>query len=442
MPLLTAPFLPLFALCLGVDLGLFYLLTEVAGLGPRSANTLAMLVAGLAVLTLARPRGMARQMAVLGPYLLWLVLAALAVCLLLGFGAGRIGLPLLKGLCAVGYAAVSVMLAIRRPALSGRGMAGMGVGAVALGALTLAPQGSTARDTARDTGADIRAFYDSKRQIPAPPRHVFHLGHSLVGRDMPAMLSQLAGRNHDYRLQLGWGTSLREHFEPTLKINGFEQENATPFYRDAHEALASGTFDAFVMTEMVTLKDAIRYHDSRSYAAKWAAEAAKGNPSGEIFLYESWHNLRDKPEWLARLPEDLEKQWLPDLLFPAARAAQKPVWLIPAGQVMARLVSEAEAAPAGIGEMHSREDLFARTPEGDLDPIHPNDLGNYLVALTHYAVIYGRSPVGLPHQLARADGTPAKAPSPELARRMQETVWEVVRTSPWTGVAQVPQQLQ
>ena len=45
-------------------------------------------------------------------------------------------------------------------------------------------------------------------------------------------------------------------------------------------------------------------------------------------------------------------------------------------------------------------------------------LGIYLVALTHYAVLYGKSPVGLPHELRRADGTPATAPSPELARRM------------------------
>ena len=31
----------------------------------------------------------------------------------------------------------------------------------------------------------------------------------------------------------------------------------------------------------------------------------------------------------------------------------------------------------------------------------------YLVALTHYAVLYRQSPVGLPHALSRADGTPA-----------------------------------
>ena len=106
---------------------------------------------------------------------------------------------------------------------------------------------------------------------------------------------------------------------------------------------------------------------------------------------------------------------------------------IPVGQVMARLVSEAEGQ-GGIAELKSRKDLFATTPEGKLDPIHPNDLGIYLVALTHYAVLYGKSPVGLPHELRRADGTPATAPSPELARRMQETVWDVVTAIPEAGV--------
>ncbi|AGT07260.1 hypothetical protein [Paracoccus aminophilus] len=286
----------------------------------------------------------------------------------------------------------------------------------------------------RDTGEDVQALYQHKRDIPPGPRKLVQLGHSLVGRDMPAMLSQLAGEGHDYRLQLGWGTSLREHFEPDLKINGFEQENATPFSRDAHQALASGDYDAFVMTEMVTLKDAIRYHDSRSYAAKWAAEAVAGNPEIEVFLYESWHALDAGPDWLARLPEDLQAMWVPNLLWPAARAAKKPVWLIPAGQVMARVVTEAEATPEGIAELRTRRDLFAISPDGKPDPIHLNDLGNYLVALTHYAVIYGKSPVGLPHALQRADGSPATAPSPELAQRMQELVWEVVRATPLTGL--------
>ncbi|WP_347268617.1 hypothetical protein [Paracoccus sp. (in: a-proteobacteria)] len=280
-----------------------------------------------------------------------------------------------------------------------------------------------------DDGADVAALYQVRRDLPTGPLRVFQLGHSLVGRDMAAMLAQLAG--HDYALQLGWGTALREHFQGPEAISGFAEENATPHYRDAHQALASGDYDAFVMTEMVRLKDALLYKESREYAANWAAEAVAGNPQVQIFLYETWHALDDQPDWLARLPDDLDGMWS-QVLWPAARAAKRPVWLIPAGQVMAAVVREAEEK--GIAELTSREQLFARNPDGTLDTIHPGHLGLYLVALTHYAVLYGKSPVGLPHELTLADGTPAAAPSAELARRMQEITWEVVRALPLTGV--------
>ncbi|MTH36279.1 hypothetical protein GL279_16915 [Paracoccus limosus] len=281
----------------------------------------------------------------------------------------------------------------------------------------------------QDDGADVRALYGQSRLLPDRPLRVYQLGHSLVGRDMPAMLAQLAG--HDYALELGWGASLRDHFQGPQAIAGFAQENDTPFYRDAHEALASGQYDAFVMTEMVRLSDALRYMESTDYAGKWAAEAVRGTPQIQLFLYESWHGLDDQPDWLARIPGDLDRMWS-QLLWSAARAADRPVWLIPVGQVMAAVVTEAEAK--GIAELTGREQLFARQPDGQLDPIHPGDLGNYLSALVHYAVLYGKSPVGLPAELLRADGSAAVAPSPALARRLQEITWQVVSSQPLTGL--------
>ena len=89
---------------------------------------------------------------------------------------------------------------------------------------------------------------------------------------------------------------------------------------------------------------------------------------------------------------------------------------------MGRLVQDVEATPGGIGGMTGRADLFS-------DQIHLNDLGTYMVALAHYAVIYRRSPVGLPRQLLREDGSPAEAPSAELAAAMQRVVWETVQSS-------------
>jgi hypothetical protein len=102
---------------------------------------------------------------------------------------------------------------------------------------------------------------------------------------------------------------------------------------------------------------------------------------------------------------------------------------------MAALVRRVEAA-GGIGPMQTRTDLFRLKEDGSQDMIHLGDLGSYLVALTHYAVLYHRDPAGLPYKLRRADGTDATPPGDELARVMQETVWDVVRGLPSTGVAQ------
>ncbi|WP_371227809.1 hypothetical protein [Roseovarius sp. 2305UL8-3] len=282
----------------------------------------------------------------------------------------------------------------------------------------------------------VREIYGTPLPPPEGPMRIFHLGHSLVGRDMPAMLAQLAGEGHGYDSQLGWGTSLNEHWQGGEAINGFEAENAHERYRDAKEAIGSGEYDAVVLTEMVEIRDAIRYHDSGDALHNWADLARQSGQDTRIYLYESWHRLDDEEGWLTRLDADLERYWLGKLMLPEiarADAEGRPIYLIPAGQVMARFVRAVEDA-GGVGNITTREDLFTRDADGNLDPIHVNDLGAYLVALTHYAVLYHRSPEGLPFALMRSDGTPAEAPDPAAAQLMQETVWQVVQGINKTGV--------
>jgi hypothetical protein len=285
--------------------------------------------------------------------------------------------------------------------------------------------------------AELSALYALPLPPPDKPLRVFHIGHSLVGRDMPVMLEQLAGQGHDHRSQLGWGVALKSHWEPDVPINGFEQENAHPRYQDATEAIKSGDFDALVLTEMVEIKDAIKYFDSPTYLRHWAHLAHNTRPTMRVYLYETWHQLDDPQGWLQRLDDDLSRHWEGELLAKALAHGDTtaPIYVIPAGQVMARFVRRLEKG-GGMPGLSSREDLFAMTANGTRDNIHINDLGSYLVALTHYAVLYHRSPVGLPHRLLRADGSAADAPSDEVAKMMQEVVWEVVTSYPKTGVLQ------
>lgn len=280
--------------------------------------------------------------------------------------------------------------------------------------------------------------------LPPPDgaMRVYHLGHSLVGRDMPAMLAQLAQAGgypaHGFDSQLGWGTSLREHWYPDVEIGGFETENDHPRFRPAHEAVASGAYDAVILTEMVELRDAIRYHDSGEYFRQWARAARQARPDVRLFLYETWHAREDREAWLNRLENDPSELWKARVLGPSwADEAAGPVHLIPAGRVLARFTRALEER-GGVAGLPDETGLFARNDNGTLDTIHLNDLGGYLVALTHFSVLYHRPVEGLPHALLRADGTPADAPSPEAALLMQQVVWEVVRATPFTGLSTEP----
>jgi len=280
---------------------------------------------------------------------------------------------------------------------------------------------------------EIDAAYATPLPAPNAPLNVFHLGHSLVGRDMPAMLAQLAGAGHRYDSQLGWGTSLREHWYPDLPINGYASENAHDRYRPALDAVGSGDYNAVILTEMIELLDALKYHDSGDYLSEWATLARGANPATQVYLYETWHGLNDPGGFLERLDADLPALWEGRLLaFDLINPQPRPIHVIPAGQVMARVVRAAEAAP--LPGLARRQDLFAKTPEGGQDPIHLNDIGAYLVAVTHFATLYHRAPMGLPNALLRADGTPADAPDPKAAALIQRLAWDVVTTYPKTGV--------
>jgi hypothetical protein len=278
--------------------------------------------------------------------------------------------------------------------------------------------------------AAFDALYTTPLAPPETPLRVYHLGHSLVGRDMPVILEQLAGAGHAFSSQLGWGANLREHWEPDLPVKGFEESNWHPQHRDPHEALAEGSYDAVVLTDTVEIRDSIKYHDSQGYLHKWATAAWAGNPQARVYLYETWHQLDDPEGWLTRLDLDLGRYWERDILRRALAHddVTRPIYVVPGGQVMAAFVRRVEDA-GGIGSISSRADLFS-------DQIHFNDHGAYLVALTHYAVLYGRSPVGLPHSgLTDVKGEPLDDPGAEAARAMQETVWQVVTAYPPTGVS-------
>jgi len=280
--------------------------------------------------------------------------------------------------------------------------------------------------------AAFSALYAEPLPPADAPLRVYHLGHSLVGRDMPVMLAQLAGEGHVFHSQLGWGANLNEHWEPDIEVKGFVESNGHPEHRDPREALATGGYDALVMTEAVEIRDSIRWSDPADYLHRFAKLGWENNPDTRVYFYETWHSTNGEEDWLMRIDRDLGLYWEGEILRRALayRGIDRPIYIIPGGQVMAAVTREIEAR-GGVGPLRGRDDLLS-------DDIHFSDYGAYLMALTHYAVLYGRSPVGLPHRLKMHDGRPAADPGPEAALMMQEAVWRVVQGYAPAGVGPGP----
>ncbi|NBB98364.1 MAG: hypothetical protein GVY34_09385 [Alphaproteobacteria bacterium] len=291
------------------------------------------------------------------------------------------------------------------------------------------------------TQTERLAHYDTPLPAPDGDMGVYYLGHSLIGPDIPAFVQQLAQAARDpqafYNSQLGWGASLRTHWEPDEVIPGYDVMNQPPAHRPAKAALRSGDYDALVLTEMIDLKDAIRWHDSGRYTALWAQLARKHAPEIRVYKYETWHQYADAADWIDRIERDAEALWEGTILAQAkAYPGVGTIHVIPAGRAMAAFAREI-GARGGLPGMASADTLFTLTEDGLRDDIHPSDKAAYLVALVHYATLYHADPRGLPHALLRADGTPAEAPAPEVAALMQQVAWDVVRSVRSTGIVQI-----
>jgi hypothetical protein len=104
-----------------------------------------------------------------------------------------------------------------------------------------------------------------------------------------------------------------------------------------------------------------------------------------------------------------------------------PVRIIPVGHVFHELDVRMRAGL--IPGYDSIYDLYTWSVNPS-DNVHVEDTGSYVVACTFFAVLLGETPEGLPHA-DYAGVTPA------FAAAVQDAVWDVVTSTPHTGVAGV-----
>ncbi len=297
--------------------------------------------------------------------------------------------------------------------------------ALAVGAALLAGSGSAAEE---------------------PPLRVFYIGHSLQS-DIPDMVKSLAasagGRAFEFKEQFIPGAPLRWQW------NEGRQHAGEPVFQGTFDReLAAGKWGALVLTDSVPRGGEELEAESADYLGRFVDFAREHQPRISLFFYETWHHLTSGTErnseydtasprrtlkWRERLDAD-RAMWrgIVERVNGPRAGRGEPVRIIPAGQAMGRLSDAADKGEAP--GLTSIRDAFD-------DEIHPNPYGKYLVACVHYAVLFGKSPEGLPGDVKGRWGasywnTPNwqgkswPPPDPGLVRLMQRIAWETVSGNP------------
>jgi len=187
-----------------------------------------------------------------------------------------------------------------------------------------------------------------------------------------------------------------------------------------------GRYDLLVLTERVPLLDTMVWHNSPQEALAWVTHAWEAG--AETVLYATWVTLAVGPD----ATDDESRAGLPfqeRLLREQGRwdkirayvndnrpAGMGELQMIPGPQIM--LALEAAIAAGEAPGLNDIRDVF-------YDDIHVNDIGAYVMALAHFAVIYDRDPRDLPLGLGRV-----AVPEPDLARWLQALVADVVAANP------------
>lgn len=206
---------------------------------------------------------------------------------------------------------------------------------------------------------------------------------------------------------------------------------------DARRDIAN--YELLVLTERVPVRSTLEWHNADKIALTWFEHALKNGNKGkgaETVYYASWISVISGPgntdQW--DMPDerqipfrerlDLEMtawQAIADHVNGNRTQGSPPMRMIPGPKIMAAVFDAIQAGTApGLSAM---KELFE-------DDIHVNAKGAFLIALAHYAVIYGRDPREIP----KLHGEPGW-PSAEQQAWMKALVWDVVRAYPDSGLA-------
>jgi len=257
----------------------------------------------------------------------------------------------------------------------------------------------------------------------APPKglRVFTTGHSFH-YFIPGILDEAAknGGIADHKIagtQAIGGSRVIQHWEAPAEKNKVKP------------ALATGEVDVLTMSPIYLPDEGIE---------KLATYALEHNPNIRVTLQEFWLPYDDQPSWTNR-PKTIDRDSKTMEELRAAHAAyfqsmdehvtslngkfgKQVILVVPVGQAVLALREKVIAGQApGIAK---QSELFTDVLG------HVGGAIMVLNAYCHYAVIYGRSPVGLPVSKALAK---EKEPA-ALNALLQQLAWDAVQAHPLAKV--------
>ncbi len=296
-----------------------------------------------------------------------------------------------------------------------RGRRGWGLGAILLflAPLAVAPARSTEQPGAKPAGPI------------AEGQRVFSCGHSFHVF-VPAILSDLAK-----------GAGIKDHVHVGLSgIGGsrvIQHWNVAEEKNKAKEALRGGKVDVLTLSPIHLPDEGIE---------NFARLALEHNPKIRITVQEFWLpfdiydvTFKERPKKVDHnAPTGEQLRALHELYFKSmdehVRALNKKfgkeaLFVVPVGQAVIALREKIIAGQAP--GLKQQEDLFTDAIGHARQPLQA------LAAYCHFAVVYRRSPVGLPLPaiLARANNPNWEE---KLNRLLQELAWEAVTRHPLSGV--------
>jgi hypothetical protein len=258
--------------------------------------------------------------------------------------------------------------------------------------------------------------------VEAKELRVYMIGNSLtdnVNYDGFKKLAESRGYTHTWGRSMIPGAPISWHW---THEGGFTQ----PPFGGWKKALTEYQWDA------ITLQPFSTYKNELDAAKNFIELIVKKSPAAQVFVYAQWMT-RDKgdfdmawtqPGGTATGTRDYYEKFVVELR--QACPNMKPFRLIPAGHAMYLLNQKIKA-----GQVPGFRDIREVYNDG----IHLNNVGSYIAGCSFFATIYGESPVGLPFEPYQLQpGYRGTTITPELARIIQETVWEIVATHPLTGV--------